>query len=321
MMCGCEALIKSIDAYIEKADGELGDTLGAAGFIDTEDTVKEISALESSVARALKKETAYITDAAEKAVNLETFASDIWPELKLTDDIDAKLGRIFLKEFNTFMPELVSQYVAKIDSELVVNEISKRTTAWAESWSSELGSIMKLNSHEEIESILVTSLQEGQSVAEFTQAILDSGIRDEYYKARRVAITETLTAHSVAAQEAYIQSPAVEEKEWLHTGAYRNAPRENHVAMSGQRVPAAAVFKLEGADGNIYYPRYPRDETELPPGERITCHCISQPIVSEEVLGLSIEERRELQAEAITADNGEWEKELDAQNRAKAGIE
>ena len=91
--------------------------------------------------------------------------------------------------------------------------------------------------------------------------------------------------------------------------------------MHGQRVPAAAVYKLEGADGNTYYPLYPRDTTELPPGERVNCHCLSQPIVSEEVLGLSIEERRRLQAEAIEADNGEWEKELDAQNKAKAGID
>jgi len=321
MTCNCEALIKAIDAYIEKADDNLGDTLEAAGFINADETVKEISALESRVARALTEETEYILGAAEQAVDLERFASDTWPDIKLADNLDEKLGRIFLDEFTTNMPKLASSYVAKIDAELVVNQISKRTTAWAEGWSKELGQIMKLNSHDEIEKILVTGLKDGQSVAEFTQAILDSGIRDEYYKARRVAITETLTAHSVAQQEAFIQSPAVEEKEWCHTGSYRNAPRENHVAMHGQRVPAAAVYKLEGADGNIYYPLYPRDTTELPPGERVNCHCLSQPIVSEEVLGLSIEERRRLQAEAIEADDGEWEKELDAQNKAKAGID
>jgi len=320
MICGCEALIKAIDAYIEKADGDLEESLKDAGFIDVEDTVKEIATLEDRVARALKKETKYIIDAAEQAVDLEAFAAE-WPELKLGDNVDQKLGKIFLDEFKTNMPNLVSSYVMKIDPELVVADISKRTAAWAETWSAELGRLMKLTSHEEIEKILVTGLQEGQGVAEFTQAILDSGIRDERYKARRVAITETLTAHSVAQQESFIQSPAVEEKEWLHTGSYRNKPRENHVAMSGQRVPAAAVFRLEGADGVIYYPLYPRDAGELPPGERINCHCISQPIVSEDILGLSIEERRQLQAEAVEADNGEWEKELDAQNKAKAGIE
>ena len=49
-------------------------------------------------------------------------------------------------------------------------------------------------------------------------------------------------------------------------------------------------------------------------------HCLLQPVVSEEVLGLSLEERQALQAQAIAEDDGEWEKELDAQNKARAGI-
>lgn len=116
-----------------------------------------------------------------------------------------------------------------------------------------------------------------------------------------------------------MQSPSVEEKEWKHTGAYRNQPRRNHVSMSGQRVPKGEPFVLEGADGNTYYPAYPRDSI-LPPGESVNCHCISQPIVSEEALGLPIEERRRLQAEAIAEMDDEWEKELDAKNKAASGL-
>lgn len=319
MICGCEALTKAIDAYISKVDDNLKGTLDDAGFTDAAGTVEEISALESRVARALKKETKYITDAAEQAVDLEAFAKD-WPELKLGDNVDEKLGKIFLDEFNANMPNLVSSYVMKIDAELVVSTISQRTTAWAESWSSELGELMKLNSHEEIENILVAGLKEGQSVAEFTQAILDSGIRDEYYKARRVSITEVLRAHSVAQQESFMQSPAVGDKTWRHTGGHMNAPRQNHVDMDGQVVPKSEPFVLIGVDGVTYYPMYPRDTT-LPAGEAVNCHCIEEPVVSEEVLGLPLEERQRLQAEAIAEDDGEWEKELDAQNKAKAGIE
>ena len=58
-----------------------------------------------------------------------------------------------------------------------------------------------------------------------------------------------------------------------------------------------------------------------PPEESINCHCISQPVVSEETLGLPLEERQRLQQEAIDAMDDEWEKELDAQNKAKAGID
>jgi len=52
----------------------------------------------------------------------------------------------------------------------------------------------------------------------------------------------------------------------------------------------------------------------------VNCHCISQPIVSEEALGLPIEERRRLQAEAIAEMDDEWEKELDAKNKAASGL-
>lgn len=320
MSCGCEKLLKAIDAYIRKADDDLEEALAEAGFLDTDDTVKEISRMESRVARALKKQTGYITDAADAAVDLKTFAEEIWPDVKLNDDLDAKLGTIFVEELSTYLPELASHYAAKIDPELVVSEITKRTTAFVESWSEDLGGIMKLNSHQEIEDILTTGLKEGQSVAEFTQAILDSGIRDEYYKARRVAVTETLRAHSYAQQEAIIQSPAAEGKEWVHTGSHMNEPRQNHVDMNGTIVPKDEPFELVGADGATYYPMFPRDSV-LPPGESVNCHCIHRAVVSEEVPGLPLEERRRLQAEAIAEDDGAWEAELDAKNRAKAGIE
>lgn len=117
-----------------------------------------------------------------------------------------------------------------------------------------------------------------------------------------------------------MQSPAVAEKMWRHTGSYRNEPRKNHVDMDGQRVRVDEPFELKGIKGGTYYPMYPRDSS-LPPEESINCHCIAQPVVSEEILGLSLEERQRLQQEAIDNMDDEWEKELDAKNKAKAGID
>ena len=96
---------------------------------------------------------------------------------------------------------------------------------------------MRLNSHDEIENILINNLKKGSGIPEFIRDLQDSGIRDEHYKARRVAVTEVLCAHSVAQQEAFMQSPAVKEKKWRHTGSYRNEPRKNHESMNGQIVP------------------------------------------------------------------------------------
>lgn len=320
MCMECGPLIKAIDAYIQKADDGLADALGAEGYIKPKKTLKYAQDIEDSVAEALLEETDYILAEAEKAVDLETFAADIWPGVKLNDAAKSKLATVFTERLSEFLPEYIGYYIAQTDRGLKLTQVSKRTLAWVKSWSKDLGEIMQLNSHKEIERILEKGLAEGSGITEFTRAILDSGIRDEYYKARRVAVTEVLRAHSVAQQEAYMQSPAVSEKMWKHTGEYRNEPRQNHVDMDGQRVPVGEPFELIGADGGTYEPMYPRDTT-LPPEESINCHCISQPVVSEEILGLPLEERQRLQQEAIDAMDDEWEKELDAQNKAKAGID
>lgn len=319
MCMECQPLIKAIDAYLAKADGDLADALETEGYAEPQATIGYMQDIEDDVAEALLEETNYFLAEAEKAADLETFAEDIWPRVKLNDRLKAKLATVFTEHLSEFMPEFVSYYIALTDRSLKLEVVSKRTVAWVESWSEQLGEIMQLNSHKEIETILAKGLKDGTGIASFTREILDSGIRDEYYKARRVALTEVLGAHSVAQQEAFMQSPAVVDKAWKHTGAYRNEPRQNHVDMDGQRVPKDAPFTLTGIKGGTYEPMYPRDVI-LPPEERINCHCICQPVVSEDILGLPLEERQRLQQEAIDAMDDAWEKELDARNKAKAGI-
>lgn len=320
MCMACQPLIKAIDAYLAKADGDLADALDAEGYAEPQATIGYMQGIEDDVAEALVEETDYFLAEAEKAADLETFAADIWPRVKLNDRLKAKLATVFTEHLSEFMPEFVAYYIAQTDRSLKLEVVSKRTVAWVESWSEQLGEIMQLNSHKEIETILTKGLKDGTGIASFTREILDSGIRDEYYKARRVALTEVLGAHSVAQQEAFMQSPAVVDKEWKHTGAYRNEPRQNHVDMDGQRVPKDAPFALTGIKGGTYEPMYPRDII-LPPEERINCHCICQPVVSEDILGLSLEERQRLQQEAIDTMDDAWERELDARNKAKAGID
>ena len=70
----------------------------------------------------------------------------------------------------------------------------------------------------------------------------------------------------------------------------------------------------------MYHPMHPCD-SNLPAGESINCHCMEQAIVDDDVLGMTLEERQALQQAIIDEDDGAWEAELDAANRAKAGIE
>lgn len=303
----CRPLIKAIDNYIAKVDGDFAETLGDEGFLKPKESIQYIKEIENSTTEALIAETDYFVSEAEKAIDLETFAKDIWPGLKSDDTLKPSIANIYTEQLEKFMPEFAGYYIAQTDKNLKLEQISKRTMAWVKNWSEELGEIMQLNSHKEIERVMEKGLKAGIGMAEFTRELLDSGVHNEYYKARRVAVTEVLRAHSVAQQEAFMQSPAVSEKMWKHTGAYRNDPRQNHVDMNGQRVSVDEPFELTGADGSSYYPMYPRD-TNLPPEESINCHCMCQPVVNEEILGLSLEERQRLQQEAIDTMDDEWER-------------
>ena len=319
MCTDCGPLLDAIDRYIQKADDNLEEQLGSEGYEHPKDTVDTIKEIEEQVAAALKDETGRFLEAIAKATTLEVFAENIWPQVKDSDNLAEALMAIFRDQFSSFMPQYVDYYIAQTDRDLKCEQVSKRTTAWVREWSQELADIMQLNSHTEIEKILTAGLEKGSSIDEFARAILESGIRDEYYKARRVAITEVLRAHCIAQQEAMMQSPAVEEKMWKHTGSHRNKPRRNHQDMDGQRVPKAMPYTLKGIKGGTYYPMEPKDPS-LQPEESINCHCISEPIINEEILRLPLEERQRLQQEAIDEMDDAWEQEVDARNKSRAGI-
>lgn len=318
-MCGCERLLKAIDAYIAKADNDLKDALENEGYVEPGKTVHFISDIEDAVAEALEDESDLFISNANTCIDVETFAARVWPGVQLDDRTAEKIRDIFTEQLKEFMPDLVKPYLKKTDKQLTVTTLTKRTTAWISEWSADLGKLMKLTSHNELQSILDKNLASGKGIQDFISDIQSSGIRNERYRARATAVTEALRAHSVAQEEALQQSPAVEEKEWVHTGSFRNDPRPNHEAMSGQIVPKDQPFTLYGADGGTYYPQYPRDPI-LPAGESVNCHCIHRGIVSEAVLGLPLSRRKELQAEAIAELDDEWEKELNERNKAKAGI-
>lgn len=319
-MHDCKRLLDAIERYIAKADDDLEEILAEEGYAEPGLTVARMSQIEEAVAEALEQETELFVTSAETAIDVQEFADRIWPGVQLDDDLAEKLTTIFTEQLNEFLPQLIEPYLQQTDKELTLTSVSKKTTAWVSEWSEELGSMMKLTSHTEIENILAKNLKDGNGIQDFISDIQNSGIREERYRARRAAVTESLRAHSVAQEESIQQSPAVEDKEWVHTGSFRNDPRPNHQAMSGQIVPKNEPFTLVGADGSTYYPQYPRDPI-LPASESVNCHCIHRGIVSEKILGLSIEERRRLQAEAIAEMDEAWEAELNAKNRAKAGIE
>jgi hypothetical protein len=240
-------------------------------------------------------------------------------------DLVEKLTRTFEGKFSEAVPDYTAQYLHRVEADVKLEGIAltARTSSWIRSWSGELANLMKLSDDRHIQSILDKGIREGWSVQVTSEHLAEARIRDPGYRARRVATTEMLRAHSVAQQESFDQSPAVESKMWLHSG-WRQYARLNHMELGFDKdrntVKKDGTFTLYGADGGVYYPMYPRDSS-LPPGESINCGCVCVPIVDENILGMSLEERDRLRKEAIGELDEEFNRKLDRQNeRLSMGI-
>lgn len=320
LISNADGICDAIDRYLAKADDNLEQTLSAEGYIEAEETVSAMNSMEEEVADILQAQTE------ELVVVLETSGEDTWDNVQQSvkemldnDDIEEQIAEVSADMLKEEVPHLASVYMQESDGELVVDTLRQRTLNWISSWSRQLGDLMKNSTHQQITDLIQNAIEGGNDIAALTRKIKDGGWRSEYYQAKRVAVTEVLRAHSVAREEAIQQSPSIDRKEWRHTGAHKNKPRPNHVDMDGQIVPKDEPFVLRGRDGVTYYPMYPRDPI-LPASESVNCHCIHRGIASDDALGMSLEERRQLQQKYIEEDDEAWKKELDNQNKEKAEI-
>lgn len=317
-----DSIVDAIDRYLAKADDDLKKTLKEEGYAEPKETVAAVNALEEKIANVLHEQTDSLLETLQEAENdgadMEELQRRITALLE-ADEIAAGIDIVSADMYENNVPRLASVYMEETDGELVVETIRERTSSWIRSWSQRLGELTRITTHEQISNLIENTISEGLSIADLTRKIQEGGWRNEYYQARRFALTETLRAHSVAHEEAIQQSPACDDKEWRHTGGAKNKPRPNHVAMDGQIVPKSEPFVLVGRDGVTYYPMYPRDSI-LPASESVNCHCIHRGIPNKNVLGLSLDERKALQQKYIENDNEAWQQELNDKAKSSAGI-
>lgn len=317
-----DSIVDAIEQYLAKADDDLKKTLKEEGYAEPKETVAAVNALEEEIANVLHEQTDSLLETLQAAEDEGADAEELQRRIASfleADTIAERVEEATIDMFDTYIPEFANVYIEETDGDLIVENLRSRTWDWITNFGRIAGAWQQTSTHESILSLVKDTIDNGTSIADLTRKIQEGGWRNEYYQARRYALTETLRAHSVAHEEAIQQSPACDEKEWRHTGGTKNTPRPNHVAMDGQIVPKNEPFELHGRDGTTYYPMYPRDSI-LPASESVNCHCIHRGIPNKDVLGLSYEERKRMQDEYVSADNEAWKKELDASNRAKAGI-
>jgi len=304
-----DELIDTIDVLIMKADEDLEEELKAEGYVEVKTAVETINALEEGWTAAYNADCDELLEQLEEALSVDGFVKNTWPKLKDESDLRNAIYDVFHDRFFGMLENSVKGFLKNADpafAEVGTGILSEPAKAFVESWSSDLADLMNLSTKNDIEKILINGQKEHLSVAQVSLNISNSGIRDPGYKARRAAITEVLRAESYGQLESMLQNPAILEKEWEHTGAHKNKPRPNHVAMNGQRVKVDEPFTLTGADGAIYKPMCPRD-SNLPAGESINCHCMMNQIRDPKWNDLTIEEKQAAREQRMAELNEEYQ--------------
>ena len=304
MLCTASLLIsKEIEKYIQKKENQLVDKLQQAGFLSTKLTVRQADKLEEELTNILQSHNEEFISLLKKYQEQGKTLEDVLNALPNFNQsrataVKSAINTAVYNNLTEMIPKVANKYLKNIDGELEIKQMTKTTVNWIKTWSKNLADIMNINTEEMLRNTLVNGINGGIGIDEISRNMVDNGALKTRVRARTTAVTEVLTANRIAAQEAIIQSPETNRKQWKHSGSYKIRPRENHIKMNGQVVLKTQPFKMIGADGKTYYPMIPGD-TSLPPAERINCHCIVSPVLDDSVFNMTLEERQALQQKCI----------------------
>lgn len=296
-MSRVDKLLISLNEYIAKAeedDEKLTDVV--PDFPGLESIPNYVEKYEKKVAKLLRKQRKHFIDGVKsyvsKDITLEALLIYLTMNLFAEDEFAEEMEEETSAFLQLTVAGLAAELMDSIDKDVPFEVLSNRSVTWIEEWSKDLGKLMQLNTHEALERELKKVIEEGGSIQDAELAIKDLPQFDRQ-RARTTAITEVLTASSVAQVESYRQSPAVEKKRWRHSGSKKNNPRKEHKDLDGEEIPVDEKFDVNGYEAD-----YPRDPA-LPASERINCHCVLSPVVSESILGLSKEEKEEIRRQVL----------------------
>ncbi len=291
-----DRLLKSINTVIKSEEEDADITDVVPDFPGLDKIPKYIEDYEKKVAKLFRNQRKYflngVKDYIQKDITIDGLLNYLSQDLFASDEFLADMEETTKDFLSLTIAEMTSEIMDAIDKEVSFSVLSTRTTDWIDSWSHDLGEIMKLNTHQSLEAALKKVIEEGGSIADAEIAIKDLPQFDRI-RARTTAITEILTASSRSQWEAYMQSPAVTKKSWKHSGGKKNNPRKEHEDLDGTEIGVDEKFDVNGNEAD-----YPRDPS-LPASERVNCHCAMGPVVDESILGLSKEEKEKLREEAL----------------------
>lgn len=298
-----DRLLTSLNAWIQKAEEDDDIIKDVPDFPGLENVPGYIEEYEKKVAKLLREQKKFFLSGLKGTVKKEETEEEPTIEelliyytnsLFAADQFVEQFGEETTAILTATISDLTAVMMETIDKDVMFDILSERTVKWIESWATDLADLMKLNTHEAIEQVLKDGLANGESIAEIELKLKDLP-QFNRKRARTTAQTEILAACSRSQWEAYNQSPAVVKKKWRHSGSRKNNTRQNHVLLDGTEVGTDDEFEIPVSLEKCQYPRDPA----LSGKERINCKCVLSPVVDEEILGLSQEEKEQLRQEAL----------------------
>ncbi|MCY8307176.1 phage head morphogenesis protein [Bacillus vallismortis] len=297
-----DKLLESLTAFIQKAEEDEREKLleVVPDFPGLSKIPGFVEEYEKGIARLLRRQRKKFLDGLNGFIGkdsketLEALLVFFTQNLFAEDDFEEEFQELTEGFLQQTVEELAGVIMDSLDPDVPFEALSTRAADWIKGWSEKLAKIMKLNTHEAVESVLTDAIENGSSIQdiELTLKYMPQFDRD---RARTTAITEVLAASSAAQHESYAQSPAVTKKKWRHSGGKKNNPRENHIDLDGTVIGVDEEFRIPGSSETCMFPRDPK----LSAGERVHCHCVLSPVVDNEILGLTAEKKEEIRREVL----------------------
>ncbi|KIO59879.1 hypothetical protein B4143_2608 [Bacillus subtilis] len=297
-----DKLLDSLNAFIQKAEENQYKQLGemVPDFPGKSNIPKYVEEYEKGIARLLRRQRKKFLEGLNGFIDkdsketLEALLVFFTQNLFAEDDFEEEFQELTEGFLQQTVEELAEVIMDSLDPDVPFEALSTRAADWIKGWSEKLAKIMKLNTHEAVENVLTDAIENGASIQDIELTLKDMPQFDRG-RARTTAITEVLAASSAAQHESYVQSPAVKKKKWRHSGGKKNSPRENHIDLDGTVIGVDEEFQIPGRSETCMFPRDPK----LSAGERVHCHCVLSPVVDNEILGLSAEEKEKIRREAL----------------------
>ncbi len=301
MSTKAEEVILKINRILKAESDELESDLSDFELADY--LVERIDAYEKELAKVFKEQRDYFLDLMDEQLAkadddeadislLEYFLKKVLPQALVDDIMSGKIRVLSIEFLTSILDTITATVMQAIDKEVAFKQVSGFALAWVDDWSEQLGDLLQVSSHNSVSSILKKTLAEGKGMQHAISALKKLPDFDRT-RARRVAITEILTANSQAQAEAFRQSPSVAGKRWRHSGTRKINARKAHIALDGVEVGKDEPFDVNGHEG-----MFPRD-TSLPPSERVECHCTMQPVIDSNILSLSADEKEKIRQKTM----------------------